>query len=77
MEFTLLVVMRLSPYLRYYGFHLVGGNETVALLALLWVHLAGGNEAGALLALLCVHLAGGNEAGALLALLWVSPGWWR
>ena len=54
MEFTLLVAMRLSPYLRYYGFHLVGGNETVALLALLWVHLAGGNEAGALLALLWV-----------------------
>ena len=75
MEFTLLVAMRLSPYLRYYGFHLVGGNETVALLALLWVHLAGGNEAGALLALLWVFP--GNEVGSLFALLWVSPGWWQ
>ena len=75
MEFTLLVAMRLSPYLRYYGFHLVGGNETVALLALLCVHLVGGNEAGALLALLWV--LPGNEVGSLFALLWVSPDWWQ
>ena len=75
MEFTLLVAMRLAPYLHYYGFHLA--MRLSPYLHYYGFHLAGGNEAGALLALLCVHLAGGNEAGALLALLWVSPGWWQ